>query len=37
MKKTIEGFKQECQKLKLGRVTSDMFSELKVKAYGEIQ
>ena len=37
MKKTIDKFKEELSKLKLGRLTSDMFQNLKVKVYNEQQ
>lgn len=35
MAKTVESFKVEMSKLKVGRLSSDMLAEVSVKAYGE--
>ncbi len=35
MDKTVESFKMEMSKLKVGRLSSDMLAEISVKAYGE--
>lgn len=35
MEKTVNELKEELNKLKLGRLTPDMLSDVKVKAYGE--
>jgi len=35
MKNNVKEFKEELNKMKLGRLGTDMLKDMKVKAYGE--